>query len=112
MQQKYCDHGRSTALLRIVWPIFLARSSCGWGGVPRNASIFPWTKSSVGLTSFSQDPLDIVDGIEPDIGGHEGQPHVSRVVETINAHPLAPQIRDAADALVGDQFEASRVQPG
>ena len=33
----------------MVWPILLARSSCGQGGVPRNASIFPWTKSSVGL---------------------------------------------------------------
>src|SRR6516162_6397103 len=28
MQQKYCDHGRSTPLLTITWPTCRARSSC------------------------------------------------------------------------------------
>ena len=59
----------------------------------------------------AHDPLNIVDGIEPDVGGHEGQPHVPRVVESVHAHPLASQFRDAADALLGNQFEASGVQP-
>src|ERR1700756_6060783 len=49
MQQKYCDHGRSIALLKITWPILRARNSCGSGGSPRNASIFPSANSSIGL---------------------------------------------------------------
>ena len=34
MQQKYWDHGRSTALFTTEWPIFRARSSWGSGGKP------------------------------------------------------------------------------
>jgi len=34
-QQKYCDHGLSTAVLTTTWPIFFARISCGSGGKPR-----------------------------------------------------------------------------
>src|SRR5258706_12733388 len=49
MQQKYCDHGRSVALLKITWPILRARNSCGSGGSPRNASIFPSANNSIGL---------------------------------------------------------------
>src|SRR5215831_5362735 len=41
IQQKYCDHGRSTELLKITWPTFRARSSWVSGGAPRNASIPP-----------------------------------------------------------------------
>src|SRR4051794_3001380 len=40
MQQKYCDQGRSTTC-----PICPARSSCGSGEIPRNASMFPSMKS-------------------------------------------------------------------
>src|SRR5471032_1744286 len=49
MQQKYCDHGRSIALLKITRPMLRARNSCGSGGKPRNASIFPSANSSIGL---------------------------------------------------------------
>src|SRR5207245_4383560 len=49
MQQKYCDHGRSMALLTITRPILRARSSCGSGGKPGNASIFPAAHSSIGV---------------------------------------------------------------
>src|SRR5712675_1957547 len=48
MQQKYCDQGRSTELLTITCPMLRARNSCGSGGKPRNASTFPWAKSSMG----------------------------------------------------------------
>ncbi len=60
---------------------------------------------------FFGDPFDVVDGIEPDIGGHQSNQHVLRRIEGQDANPLAPQIRDAVDAVVGDQFEASGVQP-
>src|SRR6266446_3278394 len=45
--------GRSSAVLRITWPVLRARSSCGSGGNPRKASILPSTKSSSGLTDGS-----------------------------------------------------------
>ena len=45
MQQKYCDQGRSVSVLRITWPIFLARVSCASGGKPKKASIFPFASS-------------------------------------------------------------------
>src|SRR6516162_5935460 len=48
MQQKYCDHGRSTTVLTITWPICRARSSRDSGGLPTNTSTFPLTKSSTG----------------------------------------------------------------
>ena len=31
MQQKYCDHGRSTALLRITWPMLPGAQLLGLG---------------------------------------------------------------------------------
>src|SRR6476659_5250610 len=50
MQQKCCDHGRSSELLTITWPILRARRACGSGGVPRKASILCSANSSIGLT--------------------------------------------------------------
>ena len=47
MQQKYCDHGRSSVLLMMTWPILRARSSCGRGGKPIYASTLPSGKKSV-----------------------------------------------------------------
>src|SRR5215471_11251152 len=54
MQQKYCDHGRSVELLKITWPMLRARKSCGSGGQPTNASIFPSANSSTGVGEVSQ----------------------------------------------------------
>src|SRR6516164_10736291 len=54
MQQKYCDHGRSVALLKITWPMLRARKSCGSGGQPRKASIFPSANSSIGVGEVTQ----------------------------------------------------------
>src|SRR5271165_2555038 len=80
MQQKYCDHGRSTELLKTTWPIPRARNCCGSGGVPRKASILPSTKSSTGLTDGSvPDPVDILARVEPDMGGHRNQEGVGFV---------------------------------
>ena len=71
MQQKYCDHGRSTVLLTITWLIWRARNCCGSGGKPRKASIFPSMKSSIGLTDGSDNPMDILARIETDMRGHQ-----------------------------------------
>ena len=66
MQQKYCDHGRSTALLTMTWPMRRARSSWGSGGNPRNASILPSMNSSFGLT-FGSVTHGVSVGVEPDM---------------------------------------------
>src|SRR5215469_7785682 len=50
MQQKYCDHGRSMAVLTSTCPTCASRNCCGSGGKPRNASILPSMKRSIGLT--------------------------------------------------------------
>ncbi|MES0033466.1 hypothetical protein NKJ91_32455 [Mesorhizobium sp. M0040] len=56
------------------------------------------------------DPFDVVDRIEPDIGGHQRNQHVLRRIKRKDPNPLSPQVRDAFDAVVGDQFEAPGVQ--
>src|SRR5262245_61514890 len=53
MQQKYSDHGRSTAPLTMTWPIWRARNSCGSDANPRNASILRSANSSSGFTDGS-----------------------------------------------------------
>jgi hypothetical protein len=50
MQQKYCDHGRSTAVSKMTRPMCRARSSCGSGGKARNASILPAMYKSFGFS--------------------------------------------------------------
>src|SRR5262249_16306184 len=49
MQQKYCDQGRSVALLKMTRPTLRLRNSCGSGGKPRNAAIFPSANNSMGV---------------------------------------------------------------
>ena len=60
------------------------------------------------------DPVDLRGGIEPDIGGHRAhQQMVGGAAERRgNAYPLAPQIHDALDAVIGAQFETSRMDAG
>ena len=48
------------------------------GGWPRNASNFPSMKAFRIEIVFLDDPFDVVDGIEPDIGGHQRNQHVLR----------------------------------
>src|SRR5262249_30948279 len=45
VQQKYCDHGRSSALDTTTCPIFFARISCASGGKAMRASIFASARS-------------------------------------------------------------------
>ena len=60
----------------------------------------------------AHDPLDIVDGIEPDIGGHDDKQHVRRRLEVVHAYFPALQILDALDALGREQFETSLMHTG
>ena len=69
IQQKYCDHGRSTSLLTTVWPIFLARSISGSGIAASTASTVLSMKDLDRVGAL--DPVDVVGRVEPDIVGHE-----------------------------------------
>ena len=42
MQQKCCDQGASMVVFRIVWPIFLLRSSCGYGRLTEECVELPF----------------------------------------------------------------------
>ena len=70
-QQKYCDHGRSTELSTITRPTFRACSSCGSGGNPRNASILPSLKSSIGFTLALVTQLMSLAGSSPTWASHD-----------------------------------------
>ena len=78
MQQKYCDHGLSVAVLRITRPILRARSSCGSGGKPRKASTLPSANSSMGVPS-GLGSTQSMSGlrVEPDVGRHDRQIQVA-----------------------------------
>ena len=58
------------------------------------------------------DPLDILGGIETDIGNHEAQQHIRDRRQGKYTHPPALQIGNAADAVVGDQFKTAGVKAG
>ena len=79
MQQKYCDHGRSTALLTMTWPICRARSSCGSGGKPRKASILPSANSSIGFGDVLATQWMSLRRIEPDMGRHHEREDMMRL---------------------------------
>ena len=55
------------ALFTTTCPIFLARSSWGSAGKPRNASILPSARSSLGLGRRMGDPVDVLARIETDV---------------------------------------------
>ena len=99
-------------MLTIVWPgkSFRARSICGSGVAVRNDVDFAVEK--VLRRVFGHDPLDIADGIEPDIVGHEARQLVRVRIQEVNPDALAPHIRNGADAVVGDQFEAADMHAG
>src|SRR5215470_12153620 len=108
MQQKYCDQGRSVALLKITRPMLRARSSCGSGGKPRNASIFPSANNSIGLGEI----LDIPCRIEADMRSDAADEDVLARAQSLNTDRLALEIRHAADAFPCKQFKAADVLAG
>src|SRR5689334_12859696 len=46
------------------------------------------------------DPVDVLQGIKPDMGGHGSQEDVRRPAKPLHAHALAFEIRNAANAFV------------
>src|SRR6266571_2909996 len=76
MQQKYWDHGRSTALLTTTCPIPFARSSCACGGKAIKASNLPLGQEPHGRGRGMRHPGDVLLGIQSHIGAHTGDEDV------------------------------------
>src|ERR1700722_367049 len=113
VQQKYCDHGRSTALLRITWPVLRARSSCAQGGKVMNASILPFVRRSFLLAPPMAIQLMSLAGSSPTLAAMIlRKKYDARVRRVAGAYGLALQIDDAADRFVGEQLETSWMHPG
>ena len=105
MQQKYCDQGRSTAVLTMTWPICRVRRSCGSGGKARNASILPCSNSSIGFTLDSVIQWMFLGRVEPDQGCHQGH----QLVRFQGLYPdtFSFQIGDGAGPFICEQLEAA-----
>src|SRR5262249_14831652 len=64
------------------------------------------------LDRWSGNPVYVLDGVEPDIGGHAGEEQVRTRAQDLHAHASALQIRDAANALASEQLEAADMDAG
>src|SRR5882724_3439533 len=58
------------------------------------------------------DPVDLRNGIEPDVGGHRTHEQMLGGAYGAYSYSLAPQIRDVLDAVVGTQFQAAHMDAG
>src|SRR4029077_6898464 len=66
-------------------------------------------KKLLGGHRWACDPVDILDGIKPNIGRHGGQEHMRGRPEALPPYVPALEIRDAANAFVSEQLEAAGV---
>ena len=112
MQQRYCDQGRSSVLLRITWPKLRACSSCAQGGTVRNASISPLARSSFGSRGPWTTQLMSLAGSSPTLA-------TMMLTITCCASPahgtptfLPFRSTDAANGFAREQFETAGVHPG
>ena len=99
-------------LLRITWPIFFARSSCGYGRVPddsRRASIFFSARSRTESACGTRHPVDVLTRVQTQIGQNDGDERVRGGSYPINRYPLPFQIPYRADPIRPKQLEAADV---
>jgi hypothetical protein len=109
MQQKYSDQGRSRALLTTTCLIFRARSLLRLGREAKKCVDLSRHKKLARFRRLAGDPMDVAVGVETDMRRHGGQEDVLVRAQARHADALAFQIRDAADALVAEQFKAADV---
>src|ERR1700751_836829 len=95
MRPKYCDHGRSTAMSKMTRPICFARSSCGSGGEAEEGVELALGEKIFWLRCRIGHPAHVLLGIEPDVGGHQGQQQVRARSEPRHSDGLSLQISDA-----------------
>jgi hypothetical protein len=111
MQQRYCDHGRSSALDTTTWPIFFARSSLGIGRKSHERVDLALGKQLLALAGRREDPLDVLPGIDTDVGDHHRCEEVVRAAQLGNGDLAAAQVTHGADTLAAEQFVAADVDP-
>ena len=112
MQQKYCDHGRSCMLLTMTWPILLGAQFLRLGRKAEEG-IDLALHEQVDRFDVTRDPVDVLEGIEADIGRHCGHEDMRVRSEILsNADRLALQIENAVDAFVREQLVAADMHAG
>jgi len=89
-----------------------ARSSCGSGGEAEERVDLTFGEQIHRPDGLTRDPADIPAGIEPDVGQHAAHEHVRAGTQGRHPDGLAFQIRDAPDAGVREQLEASCMHAG
>ena len=77
MQQKYCDHGRSTAVLTITWPIMPGAQFLRLRRKAQKGVDLSFHEQLDRLERGIGDPVDILGGVQPDMRGHQSYQHVS-----------------------------------
>ena len=112
MQQKYCDQGRSIALLTTTWPIFFARSSCGPGESRGTHRSCPRRGAASPRPADASTQVMSLRGIEPDVGLPCWQEDVLGDSSAEHGDGLALQVADRPDALGAEQLEAADVDAG
>src|ERR1044071_4778350 len=58
-----------------------------------------------------RDPVDVLQGIKPDMSRHGSQEDVRRAAKPLHAHALAFEIRNAVNAFVSEQLKATWMHP-
>ena len=97
------------ALLTTTCPIFFARSSCGSGGKPRKASIFPSARSCIDSAGGMRHPVMSLRGSRPTYASHAGDEDVLDRRRCWHGDRLALEVADGSDAVRAEQLEASDV---
>src|SRR6516164_10802609 len=97
MQQKYCDHGRSTAVSKRTRPMCRARNSCGSGGKARKASILPAMYKSFGFSL----------GLPIQCRSFLGSRPTSAVIRDNNSSGLPFETGDPVNVFRAEQYEAA-----
>src|SRR6267154_4818133 len=57
-------------------------------------------------------PIDVLDGVKPNMGGHGRYKHMRGGTEVMHAHCLAFEVRDCADAIGRKQLETAHMHTG
>ena len=112
MQQKYCDHGRSIALLTTTWPICRARSSCGSGRKAQEGVDLAVGEQLRPASATAGDPVDVRCRGR---GRYERPSRTetdARWSQCRDADSLALEIARCCGCFVAEQFEAADMHAG
>src|SRR5215470_17658633 len=108
MQQKYCDHGRSTngGVDEHVTDMPSAQI-LGFGGEGQERINLALFEQLLRLDLRVRDPLNVLCEIEPDLSHDQGHELAVERPRRAHADALSLQFREAIDALPREQLEAA-----